>query len=100
MEPTASRSMPRRSNTFSRSKARQPSSTASETQNAAAKGVSSEEENELPITFAVPSRCQAISKQTGKKVKAPDVYKVKQLAGRVDSICKEFDLDLDPDEDI
>ena len=52
------------------------------------------------MTVAVHSRCLAIAKRTGKRAKAPDVYKARQLASRVDGIWKEFDLDLDPDEDI
>ena len=52
------------------------------------------------MTVAVPSRRHAIAKRTGKRAKAPDVYKARQLAGRVDGIWREFDLDLDPDEDI
>ena len=52
------------------------------------------------MTVAVPSRRQAIAKRIGMKAKAPDVYKARQLAGRVDGIWREFDLDLDTDEDI
>ena len=51
------------------------------------------------MTVAVARRRQAIAKRTDKRAKAPDVYKARQLAGRVGGIWREFYLDLDPDED-
>ena len=43
------------------------------------------------MTVAVPDRRQEIANRTGQKAKAPDVYKARHLAGRVDAISSDLD---------
>ena len=83
VDPTASRSKPQRPY----GKARQPSSrqvlrAASETSTTAPEGDAAEEGCEFPMTVAVPGRRQDISRRTGKKAKAADVFEARKLAGR------------------
>ena len=53
------------------------------------------------MTVTVPGRRQVIAKRTGRKVQLPQVYKARQLAGRVDAIWTDFDHGMkdyfDPD---
>ena len=95
MNPTASRSRQRRSHAAKEQ--RQPLSypsprpEASATSTAAPEIVAAEEEEELPITVTVPGRRQEIAKHTDRKVQIPQVYKARQLAGRVDAIWTDLD---------
>ena len=45
------------------------------------------------MTVTVPGLCQGqeIAKRTGRKVQIPQVYKARQLAGRVDAIWTNLD---------
>ena len=53
------------------------------------------------MTVTVPGRRQEIAKRTGRKVQIPQVYKARQLAGRVKAIWTDLDHDtkdyFDPD---
>ena len=98
VNPTASRSRPRRSLVASNAKehrqlsrVQSPPSEASATATAAPERAAAENEDELPMTVTVPGRRQEIAKRTGRKVQKPQVFKARQLAGRVDAILTELE---------
>ena len=43
------------------------------------------------MMVTVPGRRQEIAKRTGRKVQIPQVYKARELAGRVDAIWTDLD---------
>ena len=94
VNPTASRSRPRRSHAASHTRERRqptrgqsPRPEDSATSTAEPEGVAAkEDEEELPMTVTVPGRRQEIAKRTCRKVQIPLVYKARQLVGRVNAI--------------
>ena len=98
MNPTASRSKPRQFHAaFHTRQQRQPPrnqsprSEASTTSTAAPEGAAAKEEDELSITVTLLERRQEIAKLTGRKVQGPQVFKARQLAGRVDAIWTDLE---------
>ena len=43
------------------------------------------------MTVTVPGRRQKIAKRTGRKVQVPEVFKARQLAGRIYAICTHLE---------
>ena len=98
MNPTASRSRLRRSHAACHTREQQqpsrgqsPRSETAATAAAEPEGAAVEEEGELPLTVTVPGRRQEIAKRTGRKVQHPQVFKARQIAGRVDSIWTDLE---------
>ena len=98
VDPTTSRSRPRRSYAASHtrkqrqlSRSQSPRSKASAILTAAFERAAVDNKYDIPMTVTVPKKRQEIASRTGRKVQVPQVIEARQLTGRLDAIWTDLE---------